>query len=252
MSTNFQMQYGRLNLNSHNTLSAKSFVKKNDNLYEKDFIKILRLCILAHTKMYENEKDLDGKDEDKLRNILMKYMQDNRGEFGLGKYNIDAESAENDELTYQTVGYCDLKITIPTNDDWSNEPYKYFTIECKRLDGTTQKSNLYVAEGMHRFITEKYSKNMNIGGMIGFIENNKNKKSQSVNDIVKQINKQLVEKFLHQENEKLISNIINENFFNSFESNHEIKHNNRTIKLTHLFFDNRTHGCKAFVNKVCV
>lgn len=240
-------------MNSHNILSAKSFVKKDEKSYEKDFNKILKLCIFAYNQMLENENDLDGKDEGKLRNLLMKHMQNNRGNYGLGNYNIDAECAENNEITNKTIGYCDLKITIPTNNDFSNEPYRYFTIECKRLDGTSQKNNLYITEGMHRFITEKYSKNMDISGMIGFIESsNNNKTTITIDNIVKNINNNLVQRFMHQQNEKLTHSLVDENFINSYESNHEIKHKKRKIKLSHLFFDNRNQGFRPFIKKVSV
>lgn len=236
MSMNFLMQYGRLNLNSKNLLSAKVFVK--DKLYKKKFSKILELCIYAHSQMTQNETQLYDKDEETLRSMLKTYMQNNRGNFKLGNYHIDAESAEIDECTYKTLGYCDLKITIPTNNEWSNEPERYFTIECKRLDGSVNKNKLYISQGIHRFITEKYSKNMNIGGMIAFVENNKSS-IKNINEFVENINKELIEDFKHQVDEKLLPYTITENFTNSYQSHHNINNKGRTINLIHLFFDNR-------------
>ena len=236
MSMNFLMQYGRLNLNSKNRLSAKVFVK--DKLYEKKFSKILELCIYSHSQMLKNETQLNDKDEETLRSMLKTYMQNNRGNFKLGNYHIDSESAEIDECTYKTLGYCDLKITIPDNNEWSNETEKYFIIECKRLDGSVNKNKLYISQGIHRFITEKYSKNMNIGGMIAFVENNKGA-IKDINEIVEDINKKLIEDFRHLADEKLFPYTVIENFVNSYQSKHDIRYKNRTIKLTHLFFDNR-------------
>lgn len=225
-----------------NKLSAKLFVKKEENFYEQDFNKILKLCIFAHSKMIENENNLDGKDEETLRNILMYYMENNRGIFKLGRYVIDAESAE--IYNHTTQGYCDLKITIPTNDDWTNEPLNYYIIECKRLNGESRKTDLYITQGIHRFISEKYSNNMNIGGMIGFIESSQKRDIENncdVNSIVQDINSKLTNKYKHNIEEKLILAIINDKFFNSYESKHKINNinKNRNIKLIHLFLDNR-------------
>lgn len=223
-------------MNSENRLSANVFVKEKS--YEKIFNKILELCIYAHSQMIKHETQLYDKDEETLRSMLKTYMQNNRGNFKLGNYHIDAESAEIDACTYQTLGYCDLKITIPTNNEWSNEPERYFTIECKRIDGSVNKNKLYISQGIHRFITEKYSKNMNIGGMIAFVENNKGA-IKDINEIVEDINKKLIEDFRHLADEKLFPYTVIENFVNSYQSKHDIRYKNRTIKLTHLFFDNR-------------
>lgn len=247
------MQYGRLNLNLQNRLSARAFVKNEDNFFEKDFNRIIELCIYAHSKMLENENNLDGLGEETLRNILMGYIQLNRGLYRLGRYVIDAESAEiNNHITQ---GYCDLKITIPTNDDWSNEPLNYYIIECKRLNGESQKNDLYITEGIHRFISEKYSRKMNIGGMIGFIETNQNKQINNqcnVPSLVENINNKLINKYKHNDNEKLTVTVIQLGFFDSFESKHKVKNRNneRSIKLIHLFLDNRNQGSKTLFKKL--
>lgn len=225
-------------MNSNNRLLAKVFVKEKS--YEKIFNKILELCIYAHSQMLQNKIQLCNKDEESLRSMLKIYMQNNRGNFKLGNYHIDAESAEINEHTYQTLGYCDLKITIPTNNEWSNEPERYFTIECKRVDGSANKNKLYISEGIHRFTTEKYSKNMNIGGMIAFVENNK-KTMKSINEIVEDVNKKLVEDFKHPREEKLLPYAVTKNFANSYQSQHDINNKDRTISLVHLFFDNRSN-----------
>ena len=242
-------------MNLQNRLSAKSFVKKEDKFFEKDFNRIMELCIFAHSKMLENENNLDGLDEETLRSILMDYMQRNRGNYRLGRYAIDAESAEiNNHITQ---GYCDLKISIPTNDDWSNEPLNYYIIECKRLNGESTKNDLYITKGIHRFVSEKYSRKMNIGGMICFIETNQNQHINNqcnVASLIENINNKLINKYKHNYNERLTATIIKLDFYNSFESKHKIKNRNyeRNIKLIHLFLDNRNQGYKTLLKKVCV
>ena len=79
---------------------------------------------------------------------------------------------------------------------------------------------------------------MNIGGMIAFVENNKGA-IKDINEIVEDINKKLIEDFRHLADEKLFPYTVIENFVNSYQSKHDIRYKNRTIKLTHLFFDNR-------------
>lgn len=48
---------------------------------------------------------------------------------------------------------------------------KYFTIECKRLDGNTTLNRKYIGEGMRRFLGEspKYSSLYQVNGMLGFV-----------------------------------------------------------------------------------
>ena len=243
------MQYGRLNLNSQNKLSASIFVK--EKTYEKKFKKIVELCLYAHSIMREKEKNIDGEQEETLRSILKHYMETNRGLFKLGNYHFDAESAEINE-NYTTEGYCDIKVTIPTNNIWSCKAEKYFTLECKRLDGTSAKNNKYIEDGMHRFITEKYSKNMNIGGMIGFIETNKNKKEPiDIDNIVTNINTILITKHNHLPEEKLNVVSIDTNHY-SCESVHAITNNNRKIQLVHLFLDNRPGPKRKFNRRIFV
>lgn len=83
------MQYGRLKLNSQNKLSAISFVNPEENFYLKSFTTVLKLTIFAHSLMLQRESNIDGLDEETLRNKLVKHINQNRGTYGLGRFVFD-------------------------------------------------------------------------------------------------------------------------------------------------------------------
>lgn len=223
-------------MNSLNKLSAKKFVIKKT--YKEKFNKILEICIHAHSLLL-NENMTKNLVEEKLRNKLLKYIEKMQGSYMLANYVFVAESAEIDEITDDTVGYNDIRVYIPCNSDFSNEGKKYFTIECKRLDGYSDKNKEYIEEGMNRFISEKYICKLDICGMIGFIEKSKKiYKYDKTQEIVNAINNKLINVYNKNETEKLQASIIKEDFINSYQSKHIRDKCKLPIYISHLFFDN--------------
>ena len=236
MLMNFQMLYGRLSLNSLNKLSAKKFVR--NKTYKFQFNKILAACVKAHSKLIESENNLEGLEEEVLRNKLIKYIRSNQGTYGVAKYVFDAESAEIDNTTDKTVGYHDIKITIPCSSNFSTEEQKKFIIECKRIDGYASKNKAYIEEGINRFISEKYVCNLDVCGMIGFVEkSNKIYKNDKISEIVNDINDKLINTYNRNEMEKLQLNLIIDEFNSSYNSTHTREKCNLPIYITHLFLD---------------
>lgn len=222
----------------NNSLSAKTFVKFGEKNYLNDFNLILKLSIYAHSLMLNELSNKDKIEEEILRNKLLKYLKPNQGKYGLARYVFDAESAEIDENSDITVGYHDIKITIPIACDFSLEEQRHYTIECKRLDGYSDKNRSYIEEGIFRFIKGKYSSKMNIAGMIGFVEPSKKQfKTDKITSIIKDINEKL-EKNFNRIDEMLEKSVIIEDFSNSYKSLHKRDKNLGTIDITHLIFDN--------------
>ena len=224
-------------MNSLNKLSAKKFVR--NKTYKIQFNKILTACVKAHSKLIESEDNLDGLEEEVLRNKLIKYIRNNQGTYGVAKYVFDAESAEIDETTDKTVGYHDIKITIPCSSNFSTEEQKKFIIECKRLDGYTSKNKAYIEEGMNRFISEKYVCRLDVCGMIGFIEkSNKVYKTDKIVEIVNDINNKLINVYKKNEAEKLQTSTNIDEFNHSYISTHNREKCQLPLYISHLFLDN--------------
>lgn len=226
-------------MDSQNKLSALSFIKPKENYYQKSFTTVLELAVFAHSLMLQKESNIDGLDEETLRNKLVKHINQNRGKYGLGRFVFDSEPVVCEEESDKTIGYTDIKITIPSRSAFSSEEQKSYTIECKRLDGYADKNKKYIEEGICRFINGKYAKNTNIAGMIGFIESSARKfKDDKMTSIINDINEKLLNDFKREESEKLQNICIVNDFKNSYKSKHKRKNNLGDINITHLMLNN--------------
>jgi len=84
-------------------------------------------------------------------------------------FRIELESSELHLVTGELVGRVDLRFSSGHRED------VYFAFECKRLNirsaGGHQQSlaGTYVEEGIMRFVTEKYGRGLNKGGMLGYV-----------------------------------------------------------------------------------
>jgi len=227
--------------NSNLSFQAKSFVQEGDKNY--DFTSILKLCAKAHKLMLKNYSDLDGKKEEDLRDILFKFMEDNRGEeeFKLGKYILNRECSEDHFLEETNVGHVDIKISIPPPSEFCSGKHKAYILECKRIDGDKEKNKAYISQGINRFIDGKYTYDMDIAGMIGFIETPKNQAKKTISEIVSGINKLIVEDFYRPNGEILKEFKGIQEINNAFKSIHDRKNNLGKIWIKHLMFDNTTN-----------
>lgn len=76
------------------------------------------------------------------------------------------------DLAPDGTKYSKGKIDIAVLFDWDRE--RYLAYECKRLNvqsgsGRSSLATAYVTEGMMRFITEQYAKDLPLGCMIGYV-----------------------------------------------------------------------------------
>ncbi len=153
--------------------------------------------------MVTDKKLVPSNSENKIRDILLEYLKDNknRNEYcNINGYRFDKEVDEN-------TGRVDIKI-ININD--FEEHNAYYIIECKRLDGNKTLNVAYINDGIKRFTTNHYSSYYGVNGMIGFI--------------VRKI-----------DIDKNISKIGN--FFNISEANKLYGSSHANLKLYHLMMD---------------
>lgn len=224
--------------NNSLALQAKSFVRGHENIHLSKFMKILSLCVSAHKEMMISSHITNDLDEETLSNKLCKAMEDKKGKYGLGLYVFSRESAETDDNTDKTIGYSDIRATIPNPSKYSCGSV-YFIMECKLLDSYSDKNKKYINDGINRFIIGKYSPNMNIGGMIGFIKPCNKKRTfpnGKIHYIINDINKKLFNEFKRPKNEE----IHNSNSIQCpelFVSHHKRDKNLGNISLYHLMLD---------------
>src|SRR4030042_6979784 len=206
---------------------------KEEEYFLDEFNKVLRLLIFCSQKMILDKKiDLIASKEDDLRNLLVTYLRDNKKRFNVCLYfNCGGESID-EEDNYKTWGRFDINIQIPNKLCDEN---KSFVFECKRLNGEKEKNDLYIKEGIYRFILGKYAEKMPLGGMIGFVQGLK--KNSDMSGLVSDIKNTLTE----NQQIKTIRNLafyeIDENFKYSYSSQHKRTGKLPKIDLYHLFFD---------------
>lgn len=104
--------------------------------------------------------------EDTRRNLLCKQMRKNKAKYGI-TFNIATEAGVYDE-NYKDKGRIDICCYLSSLED------EYIAFECKRfLKEEVIPSHIrdeYYKKGIKRFEDNIYSENMNIGGMIAFLE----------------------------------------------------------------------------------
>lgn len=133
---------------------------------------IVKGCELMVSDCVKGRKLLDNHEE-KIRTFLVENYLDNdekRDDIGLQGINIrfEIEVPENyNPATISYIGRTDIRIV---SDDWFRNREAYYIVECKRLDGGNTLNNLYVKEGVSRFVGDspKYSSFYNKNIMLGF------------------------------------------------------------------------------------
>ncbi len=123
--------------------------------------------------------------------------------------------------------------TINTFKDTSD----YYLIECKRLDnknltGKTGLNSEYIANGIMRFVTGKYSTYSDLNGMIGFVV-----ETMDIQKNIQNINDLLNKKPFDASTEK---SLRLESFIKNFKHQYYTSHrdfNNKVFNLYHLMLD---------------
>jgi len=192
-------------------------------LYLAEFCQIAKLLIYSYQQMISNNETLKSDHENYLRNILVKKYLRNKNakqKFNIGHLGFEIESGEIN-IDNQTIGFIDIKVLNLGNKDLIDED-EYFSIECKRLDGGVAKRDLYVKEGINRYVQSKYSGVMPFSAMLGFIEKG------SVTKIIPDINKFL----LNNEDFKTYSPLSEYSFIADFKTTYKSTHERKNSQFS--------------------
>lgn len=134
--------------------------------YNSEFEEILTKVVSCYQQMLLDNVALRN-DENSIRDCMLNQYLKKQGfkkHFNVTNYLFDSELPE-------STGRIDIRI-MPVNPFICDDAY--YVIECKRLDatnldGTSGLNGKYITEGIHRFVSEKYSSYYGTNGMIGFI-----------------------------------------------------------------------------------
>jgi len=149
--------------------------------------------ILQSWKSFKTEENL----EDKITNKFYAHLIENKNR---SKYffTIVLRAAEIGERG-EEIGEIDLKVI------YRNQEKTYFSFECKRLrvhfpSGFDNLAGKYVTEGMCRYFNGQYARDLDKGGMLGYVmDGNCN---EAVKDVQKAIENRRLDLYM-QDNETL-------------------------------------------------
>lgn len=209
------------------SLNATGY-KGNSNFFHAEFERVLSYVIIGYKQMLADNVSLIN-NENSIRDVLL-YSYLKKTEFkklnNINDFLFDKELEEN-------VGRIDIRV-MPVNPFVSDDAY--FILECKRLNskntsGKTGLNGEYIAEGVCRFVSQKYSCYHKTNGMIGFVVD-----KLDIDKNVTSLNALLSSQFPDAMKVKDISkhNVVT-GFDFSYYSTHTCKKNELT--LYHLMFN---------------
>ena len=172
------------------------------------------------------KNELIQNNEDRNRNLLKKYMNENLGNFGLSYLVIVAECNVEDK-NHNSIGYSDLKIFNFSDYNMENKEEMCFIIECKCLNknygGDKSLKKHYISEGILRF-KKKYPSPFGVGSMLSFVQ------IKTPKDFIDKI-----KNFVEQNKINFIKSEFKESERVKSLFTHVTKHKN--IEIYHLFLD---------------
>ena len=216
------------------------FKNKNLNNFVKqsifnDMIKFIFISLesMKHTNMIKKTKIPN--EEEKIRNHLVEnYLNKDEFKRSIGYDNLELrfwiEAQENYDIENEKYrGRTDIRVISP---DYFRNIKNYYTIECKRIDGSLPLNRLFVTEGICRFVLKepKYLSHNKKNIMLGFIIKNINiEQNVSEIDEIQRRNKDI----------RLIGELRRNNIEKSeyylYKSEYEC--DKKHIELNHMFYD---------------
>jgi hypothetical protein len=209
------------------TIDATCF-KFNSGIH-LDYIKTAYTFLIeAYQQLIENNYNAISKNENTIRDDLVKIAKTKKNAALLFSWITEFPDIENNNR---------IDINLITPHNLGDEP-NYIKIECKILG----EANKYIDDknsferkkptnGIMSFITGKYSPQMPIAGMIGFIKDGTIQ--TKIDSIYKRLEKHKDIKTI----QNLIAYSIEENFNFSYHSIHKRNCGLNDIAIYHLFFD---------------
>lgn len=145
-------------------------------LYDVIIAALIKSCELM-VKDCKNSKTMIKNHEEKIRtHLLENYLESSEARNVIGLADIPvrflAEVSENyDKDSDMYIGRTDIRVM---SSNWLANKEDYYTIECKRIDGTLLLNQKYIDDGVCRFTGNhpKYSSYNNKNIMFGFVVKN--------------------------------------------------------------------------------
>lgn len=127
------------------------------------------------------------------------------------------------------IGRMDIRVITP---NFFENAKDYYNIECKRIDGSKKLNNLFVEEGICRFVLEnpKYLSYNNKNIMLAFVVNN-----IDIEQNVKQINQIQIGNKNIKMIQELKRNDMNRKQYHLYESRYV--NEDQQLELSHMFYD---------------
>lgn len=204
----------------------------NSNFFHAEFERILSYVIIGYKQMLIDKVSLIN-DENSIRDVLLySYLKKPafKKKHYFNNYLFDKELEEN-------TGRIDIRV-MPVNPFISDEAY--YILECKRINSknTSGKTGLngdYIAQGICRFVSQKYECYHQTNGMIGFVV-----EKLKIDDNVTELNTLLGSQFPEA---KTVKNISYRSFTTTFKHSYYSTHTvvGSELLLYHLMFD--VSGC---------
>lgn len=200
----------------------------NSIFFHAEFERVISHIIAGYNQMLTDNVSL-ANNENKIRDVLI-YSYLKKPAFKkthcINDYLFDKELEEN-------TGRIDIRV-MPVNPFISDEAY--YILECKRINskntsGKTGLNGEYIARGICRFVSQKYSCYHQTNGMIGFVV-----EKLKIDDNVTALNTLLDSQFPEAKTVKNISNrSIITTFKHSYYSTHTVA--GSELPLYHLMLD---------------
>jgi len=200
------------------------------NIFSIIISHISTCCKAMQEDCLETKNPLPKNSEDKISNRLVeKFLDhDTKGLLGFRFTRENPVAFNVDTDTF--AGRTDIQVK---STDWLSNRNAYFTIEAKRLDGTTQLNEKYVSEGICRFVglpspkyASHYGKNIMLGYVVQAINISEN--TNKIDDCQRKMLTDVV-----------IGNMVlvcdNIDGFSNYRCSYQM--NDSEIELTHLFYD---------------
>ncbi len=192
----------------------------NGNFFHAEFERVLSHVIAGYKQMLTDNVTLVN-NENSIRDVLL-YSYLKKSAFkranNITDFLFDKELEEN-------TGRIDIRI-MPVNPFISDNAY--YIIECKRLNskntsGKTGLNGEYIAEGVCRFVSQKYSCYHQTNGMIGFIVDD-----LDIHKNISSLNTLLSSQFPEA---KTAKNISQRGIVNGFDFSYYSTHTGNNIEL---------------------
>lgn len=209
-----------------------SFAKKS---IFNDLINFIFISLdnMKQVHIFKNEKIQNN--EEKIRtHLVANYLNNDEFRNSIG-YNtlmlrFDIEVPENYKREEEKhLGRMDIRVITP---NFFKNSKDYYNIECKRIDGSKTLNELFVKEGICRFVLEnsKYLSYHNRNIMLAFVV-----KNIDIEQNINQINQIQIENKDIKVIQELQRNGMNRRQYYLYESRYV--NENQQLELSHMFYD---------------